>query len=127
MSSVIDFSCGQLSAGCENGAFLATSKNPSHCHTNPPLSLSCGELSAGSESKEEDESFYSKRKSQLNVIFNVLGTPSEAELRHLDSKSARDIRALHRIPASVNYLCSFSQLYIYPSIEFVRLSTSSPC
>ena len=62
---------------------------------------SCGELSAGSDSKDEDESFYSKRKSQLNVIFNVLGTPEEYELSHLDSKSARDIRALQRIPQSV--------------------------
>ena len=63
--------------------------------------LSCGELSAGSESKEEDESFYTKRKSQLNVIFSVLGTPDESELSHLDDKTARDIRALKRIPLSV--------------------------
>lgn len=65
---------------------------------------SCGELSAGSDSKEEDESFYTKRKSQLNVIFNVLGTPLENELSHLDTKSARDIRALHRIPPSVRFV-----------------------
>ena len=38
---------------------------------------SCGELSAGSDSREEEESFYRKRKSQLNVIFSVLGTPVE--------------------------------------------------
>ena len=42
--------------------------------------LSCGELSAGSESQEENQSFYTKRKSQLNVIFNVLGTPDEVNL-----------------------------------------------
>ena len=41
--------------------------------------FSCGELSAGSDSRDEDreESFYTKRKSQLNVIFSVLGTPEE--------------------------------------------------
>ena len=27
----------------------------------------------------EEESFYSRRKSQLNVIFSVLGTPEEVE------------------------------------------------
>jgi hypothetical protein len=62
---------------------------------------SCGELSAGSECKGEDESNYTKRKSQLNIIFSVLGTPEESELRHLDSKSARDIRALARMPETV--------------------------
>jgi hypothetical protein len=41
------------------------------------FSPSCGELSAGSDSREEEESFYKKRKSQLNVIFSVLGTPVE--------------------------------------------------
>lgn len=39
--------------------------------------LSCGELSAGPDCREEEESFYTKRKSQLNVIFSVLGTPEE--------------------------------------------------
>jgi hypothetical protein len=63
---------------------------------------SCGELSAGSECKGEDESNYTKRKSQLNIIFSVLGTPEESELRHLDSKSARDIRALARMPETVS-------------------------
>ena len=58
---------------------------------------SCGELSAGDDSNEEDTSYYSKRRSQLNVIFSVLGTPSEADLQHLDPKSARDIRALPRM------------------------------
>ena len=72
-------------------------------YLSPIFISSCGELSAGSESKEEDESFYSKRKSQLNVIFSVLGTPDESELSHLDLKSARDIRALRRIPHTVRY------------------------
>ena len=58
---------------------------------------SCGELSAGDDTNEDDTSFYSKRRSQLNVIFSVLGTPSEADLQHLDPKSARDIRALPRM------------------------------
>ena len=58
---------------------------------------SCGELSAGDDTNEEDTSFYSKRRSQLNVIFSVLGTPSEDDLQHLDPKSARDIRALPRL------------------------------
>jgi hypothetical protein len=44
--------------------------------------LSCGELSAGSDSREEEESFYKKRKSQLNVIFSVLGTPVEVTSEH---------------------------------------------
>eukprot|EP00596_Hydrurales_sp_CCMP1899_P000447 CAMPEP_0119040786 /NCGR_PEP_ID=MMETSP1177-20130426/10814_1 /TAXON_ID=2985 /ORGANISM="Ochromonas sp, Strain CCMP1899" /LENGTH=557 /DNA_ID=CAMNT_0007006171 /DNA_START=93 /DNA_END=1763 /DNA_ORIENTATION=+ len=58
----------------------------------------CGLLSANGENSKEDESFYSKRKSQLNVIFSVLGTPSEQELSHLDAMTARDIRALPHIP-----------------------------
>jgi hypothetical protein len=40
----------------------------------------CGLLSANGDSSKEDESFYTKRKSQLNVIFSVLGTPSEQVL-----------------------------------------------
>ena len=48
----------------------------------------------GDETNEEDTSFYAKRRSQLNVIFSVLGTPEEADLQHLDIKSARDIRAI---------------------------------
>ena len=36
-------------------------------------------MSAGSDSREEEESFYTKRKSQLNVIFSVLGTPEEVK------------------------------------------------
>lgn len=53
-------------------------------------SLSC----PGDETNEEDTSFYAKRRSQLNVIFAVLGTPEESDLQHLDIKSARDIRAI---------------------------------
>lgn len=61
---------------------------------------SCGELSAGQESREEEQSFYFKKKSQLNVIFSVLGTPEPSELSFLDNKTARDIRALKPISQS---------------------------
>ena len=60
----------------------------------------------GDETNEEDTSFYAKRRSQLNVIFSVLGTPEEADLRHLDSKSARDIRAVPALSP-----CNFREKY----------------
>ena len=51
---------------------------------------------------DEDASMYSKRKSQLNVIFSVIGTPQDTDLAVLDDKSVRDIRSLKPRPASVS-------------------------
>jgi hypothetical protein len=54
------------------------------------------------DSVDEESTIYAKRKSQLNVIFSVLGTPQEAELQHLDVKSIRDIRTLKPRAPSVS-------------------------
>ena len=89
------------SAGCIFAELLSMmSENVKSFDKRRPLfpGESCGELSAGDETNEEDTSFYSKRRSQLNVIFSVLGTPSDADLHHLDTKSARDIRSLPPLP-----------------------------
>jgi mitogen-activated protein kinase 1/3 len=91
------------SVGCIFAELLNMQSNNVKCYDKRrPLfpGESCGELSAGQDSKEEEQSFYFKRKSQLNVIFNVLGTPEPSELSHLDKKSARDIRILNPIPQS---------------------------
>jgi len=71
--------------------------------------ISCGELSAEdlqdpatnddgpsklSEQKRQLMESYQNNKSQLNVIFEVIGTPSELDLAHLDSETATILRGL---------------------------------
>lgn len=93
---------------------------------------SCGELSAedlatvqrkrlaalnnnnGSDSKnneeesEEDEhqrllqESFGNEKSQLNVIFDVIGTPSDRDLRHLDTRTLSFLRTVKTRPPRVN-------------------------
>lgn len=80
---------------------------------------SCGELSAedlksfhtsrgGSEKDELNEQFkvlvesYQNHRSQLNVIFDILGTPSEEDLAHLDKRTADILRSVpHKEPLSM--------------------------
>ena len=53
------------------------------------------------------------------MIFNVLGTPDESELSHLDSKSARDIRALPHIPRSVRTILLIVHSLLYGTVHLI--------
>lgn len=76
------------------------------------MGLHCGELSAedlksfstsrGLSAKDEhDEQFrvlvesFKNNRSQLNIIFDVLGTLSEEDLAHLDQRTADILRGLN--------------------------------
>ena len=42
---------------------------------------------------------YQNHRSQLNVIFDILGTPSEEDLAHLDKRTADILRSVpHKEP-----------------------------
>ncbi len=73
--------------------------------------ISCGELSAEdlksfqtsrglSVTEQLNEQFkvlvesYNNHRSQLNIIFDILGTPSEEDLAHLDKRTADILRSL---------------------------------
>jgi hypothetical protein len=54
-------------------------------------------MEEGEEQSEQHRALqesYSNNRSQLNVIFDLLGTPSDCELSHLDSKTASFLRRL---------------------------------
>lgn len=51
----------------------------------------CGELSAGSDDSMD---IVGGQRGQLNVIFDVIGTPTEEDLNHLDREMARQISGL---------------------------------
>jgi hypothetical protein len=46
---------------------------------------------------------YNNNRSQLNVIFEVIGTPKEEELAHLDPQTATILRGLSRKHSKVLY------------------------
>jgi hypothetical protein len=47
---------------------------------------------------------YHNNRSQLNVIFEVIGTPSESDLAHLDKRTADILRSL---PAKLGKVRNF--------------------
>lgn len=84
-------SCGELSA---EDLFVPTKK---------VLAANSGGKNLASVSQDENDHHsrilrqsYAAERSQLNVIFDILGTPSEEDLSYLDQETAKAIRSMPR-------------------------------
>ena len=70
------------------------------------------------EEEEEDENGFGRSKSQLSVIFEVLGTPSDEELSYLDERTAGILKRLKKRPTKVKkYKCIIFKTH---NIKFLK-------
>lgn len=56
-----------------------------------------------SEQQKQLLESYNNNRSQLNVIFEVIGTPKDEELAHLDTQTASILRGLSRKHSKVAF------------------------
>lgn len=91
-------SCGELSA--DDLATVQRKRVASGFGSVPNANNS----SAGTDEEEEDEhqrllqESFGNEKSQLNIIFNVIGTPSDRDLRHIDSRTLSFLKTVKPRP-----------------------------
>lgn len=67
---------------------------------------------------------YSNNRSQLNIIFDILGTPSDSDLSHLDTRTANVLRRLQPRAGkvSVDKLKNITQVYLIKINDILFIS-----
>jgi mitogen-activated protein kinase 1/3 len=107
-------SCGELSA---EDLFVPTKK---------VLAANSSGKNLASVSQDENDHHsrilrqsYAAERSQLNVIFDILGTPSEEDLSYLDQETAKAIRSMPRKSGLV--ICFFFRFYFFVGAIYCRL------